>query len=119
MSPQQLAIAYQACEVADLAAAAIALDAPADAVAQAELVLAAAQQLVAVVKGEFSTDPLQRFAHEHPAEAEEDIAEWLTRHAFDPSAARDVPRACCGERGRGRAAGAPCADTDRPPWRRW
>jgi hypothetical protein len=87
MSPHQLAVAYQACEVADLAAAAIVLDDPAEATAQAERVLVAARELVAAVHrlgtNELPADPLQRFAHERPAEAAEDIAEWLTRHAFD------------------------------------
>jgi hypothetical protein len=74
-------MAYQACEVADLAAAAVDLHDPAEAAAQAARVLAAAQQLVAAAErlgsGELPADPLQRFAYEHPEEAAEDIANWL------------------------------------------
>ena len=79
----RLAMAYQACEVADLAAAIVLLDDPTEAARQAARVLAAAQQLVAAVNrlesGEIPGDPLQRFAYEHPEEAAEDVAEWISR----------------------------------------
>lgn len=81
MNRAQLAMAYQACEVADLAAAVISLDDPAEAATQAARVLAAAQQLVAAANrlssGEVPTDPLQRFAYDHPEEAAEDLAHWI------------------------------------------
>ena len=83
MKPAQLAMAYQACEVADLAAAAVELDDPVEAVAQAARVLAAAQQLVAAANRlgsrELPGDPLQLFAYEHPEEAAEDVADWVSR----------------------------------------
>ena len=80
MKPAQLAMAYQACEVADLAAAAVELEDPVEAAAQAARVLAAAHQLVAAADRLRSTDvpvdPLQRFAYDHPEEAADDIAAW-------------------------------------------
>jgi hypothetical protein len=83
MNPAQVAMAYQACEVADLARSAVVLDDPAEALAQASRVLAAAQQLVAAANHLTEAgppgDPLQRFAYEHPEEAAADIADWLTR----------------------------------------
>ena len=83
MRPTQLAMAYQACEVADLAAAMVDLDDPVDAAAQAARVLAAAQQLVAAAdrlgSNDVPADPLQRFAYDHPEEATEDIADWIRR----------------------------------------
>lgn len=89
-NPAQLAMAYRACEVADLAAAVVSLDDPTEAVAQARRVLAAAQELVAAANRLDSdvvpADPLQRFAHEHPDEAAEDIADWLSRRTSDGSA---------------------------------
>jgi hypothetical protein len=88
MKPGQLAMAYQACEVADLAAAMVDLDDPVEAAAQAARVLAAAQQLVAAAgllgSDDVPADPLQRFAHDHPEEAAEDIAEW-SRHRATPT----------------------------------
>lgn len=79
----RLAMAYQACEVADLAAAIVSLDDPTEAARQAARVLAAAQQLVAAAtrleSDEVPGDPLQRFAYEHPEEAAEDVAEWVSR----------------------------------------
>ncbi|MFF0344935.1 hypothetical protein [Kribbella sp. NPDC004875] len=81
MNRAQLAMAYQACEVADLATAAATLHDPAEATAQAARVLAAARQLVAaadrLTSQEPPTDPLQRFAYEHPDEAAADLAHWL------------------------------------------
>ena len=47
MNRAQLAMAYQACEVADLAAAVVVASDPAEALAQAARVLAAAHRLVA------------------------------------------------------------------------
>jgi hypothetical protein len=83
MNRAQLAMAYQACEVADLAAAAVELDDPVEAAAQAQRVLAAAQQLVVAAdrlgSGELPTDPLQRFVYEHPDEAAGDVADWVRR----------------------------------------
>ncbi|GAA3125445.1 histidinol-phosphate/aromatic aminotransferase/cobyric acid decarboxylase-like protein [Kribbella aluminosa] len=83
MSPARVAMAYQACEVADLAAAAVSLDDPAEAAAQAARVLAAAQELVAAANrlgGRGTpTDALQLFAYEHLEEAAEDVADWLSR----------------------------------------
>ncbi|HZX05082.1 hypothetical protein [Kribbella sp.] len=83
MNPARVAMAYQACEVADLAAAAVSLDDPAEAAAQAARVLAAAQELVAAanrLSGRGTpTDALQLFAYEHPEEAAEDVADWLSR----------------------------------------
>jgi hypothetical protein len=81
MNRAQLAMAYQACEVADLAVAAVIVGDPAEALAQAARVLAAAHQLVAAA-GRLAdpatpTDPLQLFAYEHPEEAAADISEWL------------------------------------------
>lgn len=84
MNRAHLAMAYQACEVADLATAAVALDDPAEALEQAARVLAAAQQLVAaadrLVDRTVPTDPLQLFAYQHPEEASADISDWLRRH---------------------------------------
>ncbi|TCC35531.1 hypothetical protein [Kribbella speibonae] len=83
MTPGQLAMAYQACAVADLATEAVGLDDPVEAVAQAARVLAAAEQLVAAANRlgscELPADPLQRFAYEHPEEAAEDVADWVSR----------------------------------------
>ena len=83
MNRAQLAMAYQACEVADLARSAVALHDPAEAVAQAELVLASAHQLLAAATRLNDpappTDGLQLFAYEHPEEAAADITDWL-RH---------------------------------------
>jgi hypothetical protein len=83
MNRARLAMDYQACEVADLAAAVVELDDPVEAAAQAALVLAAAQQLVVAAGGLDGTrppsDPLQLFAYEHPEEAAADISDWLRR----------------------------------------
>ena len=82
MKPGQLAMAYQACEVAELAAAAVELDDPAEAALHAVRVLAAAEQLVAAANRlgacELPADPLQRFAYEYPEEAAEDVADWIS-----------------------------------------
>ncbi|NUR98892.1 MAG: hypothetical protein HOV67_27010 [Kribbellaceae bacterium] len=79
----RLAMAYQACEVADLATVAASLEEPTEAKEQAARVLAAAQRLVAAANRleseELPGDPLQRFAYEHPEEAAEDVAEWISR----------------------------------------
>ncbi|GAA2801571.1 hypothetical protein [Kribbella solani] len=81
MNRAELAMAYQACEVADLAAAFV--RDPGEATEQAARVLAAAKALVAAANrlttGEPPTDPLQLFAYEHPEEAAADIASWLQR----------------------------------------
>lgn len=107
MNRAQLAMAYQACEVADLARSAVSLHDPGEAVAQAERLLAAAHQLLAaatrLATGDVPTDALQLFAYEHPEEAAADITDWLRRfQAHDP-------------------AGAPAHDGDRgpPPSTRW
>ncbi len=93
----QLAMAYQACEVADLARSAVTLHDPAEAVAQAELVLASAHQLLAAANRLTEpvppSDPLQLFAYEHPEEAAADVADWLatcpaTGHAHDEGRGR-------------------------------
>ncbi len=85
MRPAQLAMAYQACEVADLAAAVVELDDPVEAAEHAARVLAAAQRLVAAADRLTSagtpTDALQLFAYEHPEEAAEDLADWVRRRA--------------------------------------
>jgi len=79
----QLAMAYQACEVADLARSAVTADTPSDAIAQAGLVLAAAQQLLVAATRLVQPSPcapldaLQLFAYEHPEEAAADVADWL------------------------------------------
>ncbi|MFK4088695.1 hypothetical protein ACI2LF_31565 [Kribbella sp. NPDC020789] len=84
MNRARIAMAYQACEVADLARSAAALDDPAAALAQAELVLAAARELVVAATrlacrtGDVPTDPLQLFAYQHPEEAAGDVADWLS-----------------------------------------
>ena len=88
MNRARVAMAYQACEVADLAAGVLSLDDPAEAAEQAARVLAAAQRLVAAANrlgsasAEDPGDPLQRFADKHPEEAAEDITDWSLRHAF-------------------------------------
>jgi hypothetical protein len=83
MNRAALVTAYQACEVADLAAAVISLDDPTEAREQAARVLAAARQLVAAANrldaDDPPRDPLQLFAYEHPEEAAEDVAEWVSR----------------------------------------
>jgi hypothetical protein len=83
MNRAQLAMAYQACEVADLAAAVVDVDDPAEAATQAARVLAAARALVAAAERlsapSAPTDPLQLFAYEHPDEAAEDVADWVRR----------------------------------------
>jgi hypothetical protein len=88
MNRTQLAMAYQACEVSDLARSAVTLHDPAEAVAQAELVLASAHQLLAaaarLTEAAPPTDPLQLFAYTHPEEAAADVADWLaTSRAAD------------------------------------
>lgn len=101
MNRAQLAMAYQACEVADLAATAVVVSDAAEALAQAVRVLAAAHQLVAAADLMAAdslatdalatdlaypakpTDPLQRFAYEHPEEAAADISEWLRSRGHD------------------------------------
>lgn len=87
MNRAQLAMAYQACEVADLARSAVTLHDPAEAVAHAELVLASAHQLLAaatrLTEPDRPTDPLQLFAYEHPEEAAADITDWLADQAVD------------------------------------
>jgi hypothetical protein len=91
MNRAQLAMAYQACEVADLARTAVVLEDPVEAAAQAELVMAAARQLVAaagrlaLAQPGVPVDSLQRFAYEHPEEAAADITEWLRSPAHGPA----------------------------------
>ncbi|MFF1818462.1 hypothetical protein ACFVWG_14265 [Kribbella sp. NPDC058245] len=83
MNRAQLAMAYQACEVSDLARSAAELDDPEAALAQAELVLSAARELVnaatrlAYRASDVPTDPLQLFAYQHPDEAAGDVEDWL------------------------------------------
>jgi hypothetical protein len=93
----RIAMAYQACEVADLARSAVTLHDPAEVVAQAEVVLAAARQLLAaatrLTEPAPPTDPLQLFAYEHPAEAADDITDWLHRCPTSPGPAHDAGRA--------------------------
>ncbi|MFF0269218.1 hypothetical protein [Kribbella sp. NPDC004536] len=83
MNAARLVVAYQACEVADLAAAVVSLEDPTEARQQAARVFAAAQQLVAAANrldsDELPADPLQLFVYEHPEEAAEDVAEWVSR----------------------------------------
>jgi hypothetical protein len=92
MNRAQLAMAYQACEVADLATDAVTLDDPAEAREQAARVLAAAHQLVEAA--DRLTDPaepndsLQLFAYQHPEEAAADISAWVHR-----GRGRDCPSA--------------------------
>ncbi|WP_371407327.1 hypothetical protein OHA10_17740 [Kribbella sp. NBC_00662] len=83
MNRAQLAMAYQACEVADLAAEAVTLDDPGEAREQAVRVLAAAQRLMEAAD-RFAdpaepTDSLQLFAYQHPEEAAADISAWVHR----------------------------------------
>jgi hypothetical protein len=79
----RIAMAYQACEVSDLARSAVGLRDPAEAVAQAQLVLAAAEELLAAANRLTHpapgppTTPWQLFAFHHPEEAAADVAEWL------------------------------------------
>lgn len=82
MNRAQLAMACQACEVADLARSAVTLTSPAEARVQAELVVAAAQRLLTAASrlaepGCPPVDALQLFAYEHPEEAAADVADWL------------------------------------------
>ncbi|MFG1627315.1 hypothetical protein [Kribbella sp. NPDC049227] len=83
MNRAQLAMACQACEVADLARSVVTLTNPADARAQAELVVEAAQRLLAAASRLAEpapyppADSLQLFAYEHPEEAAADVADWL------------------------------------------
>lgn len=85
MNRAQLAMAYQACEVSELARSAAELSDPVAALAQAELVLAAARELVVAASrlacrtGDVPVDALQLFAYEHPEEAADDVADWLSR----------------------------------------
>ncbi|MGZ0148433.1 hypothetical protein ACXJJ3_15280 [Kribbella sp. WER1] len=83
MNRARIAMAYQACEVADLAAAVAELEDPVEAATQAARVLAAARELVAAANRLDGCgrpdDTLQRFAYEHPEEAAEDVADWLNR----------------------------------------
>jgi hypothetical protein len=95
----RIAMAYQACEVADLARSAVTLDDPAEAVPQAELVLVAAQQLLAAANRlaqqhpQAPSDPLQLFAFTHPEEAAADVADWLATSSCSPGSATDHARA--------------------------
>lgn len=83
MNRARLAMAYQACEVADLATAAVTLEDPAVAREQAARVVAAAHQLMEaadrLANPSAPTDSLQLFAYEHPEEAAADISEWVHR----------------------------------------
>jgi hypothetical protein len=85
MNRAQLAMAYQACEVSELARSAAELDDPEAALAQAELVLSAARELVnaatrlACRTSDVPTDPLQLFAYQHPDEAAGDVEDWLSQ----------------------------------------
>ena len=104
MNRAQLAMAYQACEVADLAASAVSVDDPAEALAQAERVLAAAGRLLAaatrLAEPAAPMDPLQSFAYDHPEEAAADITDWLRRYR-NPDDPADLPadvRVPCGDR---------------------
>ncbi|GAA0608527.1 hypothetical protein HPO96_31010 [Kribbella sandramycini] len=89
MNKAQLAMAYQACEVADLAQEAVTA-CPAEALERAHRVLAAAQLLVAAAarldNPAAPADPLQLFAYEHPDEAADDVSDWLARHPAAASA---------------------------------
>jgi hypothetical protein len=95
----RIAMAYQACEVADLARSAVTLDDPADAVPQAELVLAAAQRLLTAANRlaqehlHAPSDPLQLFAYTHPEEAAADVADWLATSSCSRVRATDHARA--------------------------
>ena len=77
----RIAMAYQACEVADLARSAVGMRNPAEAVVQAQLVLAAAEELLAAANRLAHPSPpttaWQLFAFHHPEEAAADVAEWL------------------------------------------
>ena len=77
----RMAMAYQACEVAELARSTVGMRNPAEAVAQARLVLAAAEELLAaanrLVHPAPPTTAWQLFAFHHPEEAAADIADWL------------------------------------------
>ena len=109
MNRARLAMAYQACEVADLAACAVGVDDPSEALAQAERVLAAADRLLVaakrLVEPAVPTDPLQLFAYEHREEAAADISDWL-RRCRSPEDQADLPadvRARGGGRDRSRS----------------
>jgi hypothetical protein len=77
----RIAMAYQACEVADLACTAVGMSNQAQAIAQAQLVLAAAEELLAAAHRLAHPAPpttaWQLFAFHHPEEAAEDVADWL------------------------------------------
>lgn len=87
MNRAQLAMAYQACAVADLARLVVGLDDPVEASAQASRVLAAAQELFAAATRLTEPGPpgdaLQLFAYQHPEEAAEDLTDWIRRHPVD------------------------------------
>ncbi len=79
----RIAMAYQACEVGELARSAVGIRNPAEAVAQAQLVLAAAEELLAAANRLTHPAPnppttaWQLFAFHHPEEAAADVADWL------------------------------------------
>jgi hypothetical protein len=94
MNRAQLAMAYQACEVADLATRAVTLDDPVEAREQAARVLVAAHQLMEaadrLANPAEPTDSLQLFAYQHPEEAAADISEWVHRCRGHDCPAADV-----------------------------
>jgi len=72
----RIAMAHQACEVADLAGQAVSVTDPDRALAQALEVVKAAHTLLDAALA-YSRHPHRSFALDHPAEAAEDIADWL------------------------------------------
>lgn len=86
----RIAMAHQACEVADLAGLAVTLTDRDRAVAQALEVMKAAHGLLDAALA-YSGHPRRSFALEHPDEAAEDIADWLRRHAEETGAEGNEP----------------------------
>jgi hypothetical protein len=87
----RIAMAYQACEVADRAREAVTTRDPDLAVALALDVLKAAHDLLDAALT-FARKPQagQSFALRHPEEAAEDLDDWVRRHAdVDPGIAAD------------------------------
>lgn len=77
----RIAMAHEACQVADLARLAITTRDPASALAQAHQLLATAHHLLEAAHAYADgTNPPETFATTHPEEALDDITDWLLRH---------------------------------------
>ncbi|TCM46612.1 hypothetical protein [Kribbella sp. VKM Ac-2568] len=86
----RIAMAHEACQIADLARLAITTRDPASALAQAHQLLVTAHRLLEAAHAyAHGTNPPESFASTHPEEAADDITDWLGRHQegeFDHSA---------------------------------